>query len=138
MNKWDDRFISMATLVSSWSKDNTKVGAVIGDSKNRVVSVGYNGPPMGVGDDPKITRETKLRRTIHAEANAILFARRSLEGCTLYVTHHPCGPCAAIIAQSGISRVVVPRESGLSDKWAEDIAEAKWIFNQAGIKLESI
>lgn len=41
-------------------------------------------------------------------------------------------------AQSGVSRVVEPKENGLSDNWAEDIAEAKWIFNQSGIKLESI
>lgn len=137
MTHWDQRLMQKARLVASWSKDSTKVGAVIVEEKNRAVSEGYNGPPRGVPDVPT-DRATKLRRTIHAEVNAILFARRALDGCTLYVTHHPCGPCAAIIAQSGISRVVVPKENGLSDKWAEDIAEAKWIFNQAGIKLESI
>lgn len=137
MNKWDTRGMEVAKLAASWSKDpSTKVGSSIFDGK-RVVSTGYNGPPSGVPDVPT-DRDTKLRRTIHAEVNSILFARRTLEGCTLYVTHHPCGPCAAIIAQSGISRVVVPKENGLSANWDEDIAEAKWIFNQAGIKLESI
>lgn len=138
MSKWDNRGIQLAQLVASWSKDpSTKVGAAIFDGK-RVVSTGYNGPPSGVPDMPT-DRETKLRRTIHAEKNAIVFAKRDLTGCTLYVTHHPCGPCAAIIAQSGISTVVLP-EGGppLSSAWNDDIAEAKWIFDHAGITVRSL
>lgn len=43
MNKWHSRFMEMANLVASWSKDpSTKVGAVIVDDKRRIVSVGYN------------------------------------------------------------------------------------------------
>ena len=140
MSKWDERFMSMAALVASWSKDpSTKVGAVVVDDKNRVVSLGYNGPPRGVEDDPSIDRETKLRRTIHAEKNAILFAQGGAAGCTLYVTHHPCGPCAAVIAQAGITRVVIPEgESTLSHRWAADICEAAWIFEQAGVVLQAV
>lgn len=136
MTKWDGRFYEMALLVSSWSKDpSTRVGAVIADDKNRVVSVGYNGPPRGTEDGP-FDRATKLRRTIHAEANAIMFARRDLDGCSLYVTSHPCGPCAAKIAQAGIARVVCPEPSGdFADRWSEDVAEAKGIFKEAGITL---
>lgn len=138
--KWDYRFLDMARLVASWSKDpTTKVGAVIVDDKNRIVSLGYNGPPRGVEDDPIVDRDTKLKRTIHAETNAVLFTQRDVSGMTMYVTHHPCGPCAALIAQAGISRVVIP-EAGpkLSQAWSEDIKEAQWIFEQAGITLERI
>lgn len=140
MNKWDVRFMEMARLVASWSKDpSTKVGAVIADSKNRPVGHGFNGPPRGVADDPNIDRDTKLRRTIHAEKNAILFARSGLEGCTMYVTHHPCGPCAAFIVQAGITRVVVPAgESALGHRWAADICEAEWTFKQAGVRVDTV
>ena len=140
MSKWDSRFMSMARLVASWSKDpSKKVGAVIVDSKNRVVSLGYNGPPRGVEDDPSVNRDTKLRRTIHAEGNAILFAQGGTEGCTLYVTHHPCGPCAAIIIQAGIVRVVIPDGEGtLSHRWKADICEAAWMLGQAGVTIETI
>lgn len=87
LRKWDARHLEMAHHVSAWSKDpSTKVGARITDSRNRVISEGFNGPPRGVQDDPTVDRETKLRRTIHAERNAILFARQALTGTTLYVT----------------------------------------------------
>ncbi len=134
LSKWTRRFLSLADLVASWSKDeSTKVGAVIADSRNRVVSLGFNGFPHGVNDE-SLPRERKLLRTIHAEENAIMFAQRDLTGCAIYVTHHPCGPCAAKIAQAGITRVVVARH--MHDKWAAASAEAALIFQEAGVELE--
>ncbi|MCK5535519.1 MAG: hypothetical protein KAI79_01765, partial [Bacteroidales bacterium] len=47
--------------------------------------------------------------TLHAEANAILWAARkgyALEGATLYATFSPCVECSKLIAQAGIKRVV--------------------------------
>ena len=46
--------------------------------------------------------------TVHAEANAILFAARngySLEGSEMFVTLAPCPECAKMIVQSGIKKV---------------------------------
>lgn len=137
MRKWDKRMLELAFFVANWSKDpSTKVGAVVADPNNRVVSLGYNGPPRGT-EDRDFDRETKLRRTIHAEENAILFAHKSLEGCTLFVTHHPCATCAAKIAQVGISRVVTPKPStgGFHDRWLAEIREALSIFDEAGIEV---
>lgn len=131
MSKWDKRFLALADLASTWSKDpSTGVGAVVVDQSNRVVSLGYNGFPRGV-DDTYGTREQKLMRTIHAEDNAILFAARDLTGCTLYVTHHPCARCAAKIVQSGIARVVFSGELGT--RWGDEVAEARFLFQEAGI-----
>ena len=50
LNKWDKRFLEMAKLVASWSKDpSTQVGAVA--VRNRtVIAQGYNGFPRGVDD----------------------------------------------------------------------------------------
>lgn len=99
MSKWDRRMLGLVNLVATWSKDpSTGVGAVIVDSKNRIVSVGFNGFPRAVcdSDEALFDRDEKLRRTIHAEENALLFAGRSVEGCTIYVTHPPCAaprPC---------------------------------------------
>lgn len=137
LSKWDVRFLGLAQHIAGWSKDDsTKVGAVIVTPQQRIVSTGFNGPPRGVQDDPAIDRETKLRRTIHAEKNAVLFAQRDLAGCSIYVTHHPCGPCAAFIAQAGIARVVVqPTAGGFDARWAADILEARRTFEQAEIQL---
>lgn len=48
---------------------------------------------------------------VHAEANALLWARQSLVGCTLYVTAEPCDGCRKLISASGITRIVWPEHS---------------------------
>lgn len=140
IDKWVRRHLGMAKQIATWSKDpSSHVGARIVDSRQRVVSEGFNGPPRGVTDDPTISREAKLRRTIHAEKNAILFAQRALAGMTMYVTHHPCSQCAAYIAQAGISCVVIPEQDPVFvERWQDDIAEAKRIFEEAGVRVVEV
>jgi dCMP deaminase len=46
--------------------------------------------------------------SIHAEANALLFARASVKGGTLFCTDEPCGGCLKLIKGAGIARVVTP------------------------------
>ena len=65
VSKWATRFIQMAELVGSWSKDpSTQVGAVITEH-NRIVSLGFNGYPQGISDNATIdNREIKLLKTL--------------------------------------------------------------------------
>ena len=50
--KWDLRFLEMAKLVSTYSKDpSTKIGAIITQGK-KLVSMGYNGLPSFVPNNP--------------------------------------------------------------------------------------
>lgn len=143
--KWDYRFLDMAKLVASWSKDpSTKVGAVIADNKNRVISMGYNGPARGVQDinlkSPE-DRDRRLMRTIHAEVNAILFAGRDHDAATstLYVTAPPCANCAALIIQYGIRRVVaIQADPDFLRRWYGSIGEVKMMFADVGGTLEVI
>lgn len=137
MNKWDNRMLVLASMVATWSKDpSTGVGAVIVDSKNRVVSLGYNGFPRDVDDKP-VSRDEKLRRTIHAEENALLFAGRPVQGCTLYVTHAPCARCAAKLIQSGIVRVVsLPLTDAFAERWVDDLLSADEMFTEADVSFE--
>lgn len=136
MTKWDTRMLDLVTLVSTWSKDpGTRVGAAIVDQKNRVVSLGFNGFPRGV-TDIDLPREEKLLRTIHAEENAVLFAGRSVEGCTIYVTHHPCARCAAKLIQVGIRRVVIRTDGKpLSDAWRDELHSAASMFDEVGVEV---
>ena len=133
----------MAALVASWSKDtSTQVGAVIVDADRRIVSVGFNGFPRGCDDSPELyaDRERKYRRVVHAERNALLFACRSIKGCTLYTTPFPpCAPCAAMFVQAGIARVVAPSPSpGLAERWGAELAEAASLFAEAGVQLDIV
>jgi len=139
LTKWDARHLHMAHEIAKWSKDqSTKVGARLVAGKV-CIGEGFNGPPAGMQDDPTIDRDTKLRRTLHAEANAILFARGDLRGTTMYVTHHPCARCAALIAQAGVARVVCNApDPAFAVRWQDDITEAQLIFQHAGITLVSL
>lgn len=111
---WDEFFLGLAEHVSIKSKDrSTKVGAVIVGPDNEVLSLGWNGFPRGVGDDPewydnRYNRPDKYEWTEHAERNAIFNAARhgiALRGSTMYTTHAPCASCARAIVQSGITSV---------------------------------
>ena len=139
--RWDSRFLEMAELVASWSKDpSTGCGCVLVDPDRRVVSLGYNGPPSGVIDSQERLndRETKLAITIHAEANALLFARRDLRGCTAYVwPMPPCSQCAVKLIQSGITRVVTcqPTDAQWS-RWGAGWLLAAELYREAGLTLD--
>ena len=137
--KWHKRFIELAHHVAQWSKDDsTKVGAVIVDDSNRVISLGYNGPPRRVNDDYE-NREQKLRRTLHAEVNALAFAHHDVSGCTIYITHPPCAQCAAQIIQYGIRQVVYPPpRPEFLQRWGVDHKEARAMFHESGVQVSLI
>lgn len=136
LTTWEKRFYDLAFVVAEWSKDpSSKVGATIA-KKKKFISLGFNGPPSGVIDDPNIQRERKYKRTIHAELNAILFSRKKLKNCTLSVTHHPCSNCAATIIQKKIKTVICPLPSDdFYQRWESDIVEARTLFSEAGVEL---
>lgn len=140
MSKWTKRFYQMAKLVGSWSKDpSTQVGAVI-TKGNRIISVGFNGYPHGISDSADTDdREMKLLKTLHAEENAILSAKRDLTNCDIWVTHFPCPNCAAKIIQTEISRVFCPEQTAdFLSRWEDKIKISVDMFNQAGVKIEWI
>ena len=106
--QWDEYFLNLVAGIGQKSKDpNTKVGAIIVDQNNRIISTGYNGFPAGMDETPELwVRPVKYNFCVHAEINAILYARCSLEDATIYVSFMPCKECAKTIAASGIKRVV--------------------------------
>lgn len=137
---WRRRLIGLAEYVATWSKDpSTKVGCVLADHKNRIISVGFNGMPRGVSDHWVADRQQKILGVIHAETNAILFAERSLEGATAYVTAPPCAKCAALLIQAGV-RDVICRPAGpeFARRWAEDIELAQSFYRDAGVRYVEI
>lgn len=140
-HKWDQRFLGMANHVAKWSKDpSTRLGAVIVDDQNRIVSVGYNGFPAAINDtdDRLQDRETKYELTIHGEMNALLFANRQINGCTLYtVPLPPCTRCAVTFIQAGISRVVAPPVVGeQKNRWDQSIRRSADLFKEAGVQFD--
>ena len=132
--RWDRRMMCLANHVATWSKDpSTQVGAVITDLNHRVLSLGFNGFPAGVADTDLDDRDHKIARVVHAELNAILFARGPVVGAALYVwPMPPCSRCAGPIIQAGIARVVAPPPG---DRWADSCRIGDEMFAQAGVEV---
>ena len=136
---WDEYFMSVAYLAGMRSKDpHTQVGACIVSSDNKILSMGYNGLPIGCSDDEfPWEREgekldTKYLYTVHSELNAILNYRGgSLEGAKLYVSLFPCNECAKAIIQAGIKTVVYD-----DDKYYDtpSVIASKRMMDAAGVR----
>lgn len=135
---WDEYFMGVAALAGMRSKDpNTQVGACIVSSQNKILSIGYNGLPIGCSDDEFPWNrdgnplENKYFYTTHSELNAILNYRGgSLEGTKMYVTLFPCNECAKAIIQAGIKEIIFK-----TDKYADtpSVIASKRMLKAAGI-----
>ena len=103
---WDEYFMGIALLTAMRSKDpSSQVGACIVSPENKILSLGYNGMPIGCDDDAMPwEREgeplnTKYMYVCHAELNAILNSahnnlgragvRHPLPLQRVYQGHHP-------------------------------------------------
>ena len=137
---WHEYFLSIAAIAAAKSKDpSTRVGAVIVRPDRTIVSVGYNGFPRGVADTPERLndRPTKYSLVVHAEMNAILSARESLNGYTLYtVPFMPCDRCFVHVIQTGIKQVVFPPATvSQEERWGEAFARVRLLALETNIEL---
>jgi dCMP deaminase len=127
---WDDYFLDIAVAVAARADcRRARYGAVIVDGDNRIVSTGYNGGPRWgpsclQGKCPRgLLSQEELAPlhpdysncvALHAETNAIAFARTDCRGATLYIAERdgnhrpPCDNCEKLVMASGISRVITP------------------------------
>lgn len=136
---WDEYFMGIALLSAMRSKDdNSQVGACIVNEENKILSLGYNGMPIGCHDSNMPWRrtgtplDTKYMYVCHAELNAILNSPSpSLKGAKLYTTLFPCNECTKAIIQSGIKEVIY-----LSDKYhdTDSCTAARRMFDMTGVR----
>lgn len=138
--KWDERFLQLARLVSTWSKDpSTKVGAVLVSPDRLDVIIGYNGFPQRMADVPTYLndRETKYSRMVHGEMNALLNARRSVVGYRLYT--YPfmcCDRCTPHVIQAGISALITYEATPAAMlRWDKSFTLSRLYFQEAGIPV---
>ena len=162
---WDETWMAVAVSMSKRSKCvNRQVGAVIVTKENRPMAVGYNGAPANFNDKKNLIhfasshieyeksdgcssfcprggsndRGTSYSNcvSVHAEANALLFAdRRDYEGGTIYVTNPCCWDCAKLVSNSGVARVVV-QVSEVDGHYDNDTSLE--FIRSCGIKVDTV
>lgn len=138
-NRWDKRMLQLARLVSTWSRDtSTQCGAVITDGRKRVLSLGFNGFPQGMDDDPNLyaDREQKYSRIVHAEMNALLFAQQIPADASMYVYPLlPCDRCVVQLLQAGVRRFVsLECASEKAERWRASLDRACKYIEECGGK----
>jgi dCMP deaminase len=143
-SKWDKRYMDLAIVAASWSKDpSTKIGAVAIGEKGQVLCTGYNGFPRGIDDNLTryYNRELKYKMVVHAEQNAIYNATYngvSLNGSTMYVHGLPCcSDCAKGIIQVGVKRVIMSTPA-TPDRWKDSWQLTETMFKEAGVSYDFI
>lgn len=116
---WDETFMNLAVISAKRTACKFhETAAVIVDSNNRILSIGYNGPTAGdmhcidvgcakVDGDPK-TGKLKRCRGAHAEVNAIINASDNfrLRGATIYSVLTPCYDCMKALNNAGLKEIV--------------------------------
>ncbi|HAN30866.1 MAG TPA: hypothetical protein DCQ06_04660 [Myxococcales bacterium] len=140
-DKWDRRFLQLATHISGWSKDpSTQVGCVVVGEDREIRSTGFNGFPRGIVDDEArlADRAQKYQFICHAEENAIMHAARigvSLKNCAAYVTWPPCTRCARSLIQAGVTEVYYPADCEIPERWLEDFDSSTGMMKEAGVRI---
>lgn len=112
-SKLDGAYMGVAQLHAQLSSARrTKVGCCIVTPQFTLLC-GYNGTPTGFDNNCEKELEdgtlVTLDCVVHAEKNAIAASARtgvSLMGACAYVSLSPCVPCAVLMKQVGITRVV--------------------------------
>lgn len=114
----DQMFMEIAKIVAKRGTcDRARVGAVMVDENNNIISIGYNGAPAGqphCDTEGHILYEGHCIRAIHAEENCIKKVINQLEAgkrYKMYVTHYPCAKCQItmyeICRSKGIELLVI-------------------------------
>lgn len=136
--KWCKRFMSMAKLVSTWSKDKHQVGAIIVDPDKRIIGLGYNGFAKHIQDTPTRLSDKELKRAlmIHAEENAILntYENDTKDGVIFIYGYPPCLHCTNILIQAGIKKIYFYSPEDISEFWKTNLEFAKTIALEADLQ----
>lgn len=141
---WDLWYLGMAEHASTKSKDpSTKTGAVIVRPDKSICSIGFNGFPQKMPDDPELyaNREEKYSRIVHCEMNALIFSRdQSLIGYTLYT--YPfisCDRCFVCMAQAGIIRFVAPKATpDQLTRWGDAFEKVRMYATEMDVEIVEI
>lgn len=134
ISKYDIAYMKTARAIAGLSHDpDTQVGAVIVKDKH-IISTGYNGTPKGTDNQMKCNNGNTLDTVIHAEMNAVLYAKVDLTGATCYTTFYPCKRCAIYLYQAGIREIVYSD----SNNNADQDAAGRWIAETSHIKIRRV
>jgi dCMP deaminase len=140
--RWQQFYMNLAHGVATGSKDgSSKFGAILVRPDKTVASIGFNGFPRRIYDDPRYLtdpnmRPEKYKRVVHAEANCLDHNRDfDTRGYHMIVNGHPCDKCALRIVSTEVEFVYFCGNIDYETRWAESCRDSARIFEEAGVTL---
>lgn len=116
----DEYFMDIARLAAARSNCyRRKVGCVLVDSHNRILSTGYNGVPRGFphckpGTCPRENQDSgtnlQLCLGVHSEINAIIQCRDTDKIHKAYITDSPCLQCTLALMNTFCQEIIFDRK----------------------------
>lgn len=104
----DKYFMNLAEEIANKSDEpGTHVGCVIVDRNKNIISTGYN--HYVVDRSSKYMTDDKPMRyllSVHAEMNALINAKQSLNNCIVYTTHASCDNCLKHLISAGVKEII--------------------------------
>lgn len=144
-NKWAWRYMKMADLVATWSKDpDRQVGAIAVGNKGQILSQGYNGFPRKIEDNERLQSRDKLKFMVHAEANLVYNTMHnggSLLDSSIFISGlPPCLDCSKSLIQVGVKDIYVQSQhlKEVSQNWVENLEESRLLLQEAKIGLHYV
>lgn len=149
LSDMDLYFLKYAKDYSRYSKDKTKIGAIItpNDSYGLQFLGGYNHLPRCFSAEKEAeylaNRELKNRFIIHAEIDAVckgIEYQYRFNANTLYVWGlHSCARCAGFVCDTGLVTRLVSVDTGTTvdpNKWNEEAEIAAQIYKDSNIPVQ--
>lgn len=134
----DEYFLALANLVAVRATcDRLWAGCVL-VREGEILATGYNGAPPNLPECDEVGHllvagsdgKPHCQRACHAEANAVLQARKkvpNLKGVVAYINATPCEICLAELLKSGVKRVVCGAEySNARGREGADLLARAW------------
>lgn len=136
----DEYFLRMAELVAQRGTCARRaVGCVLIDRYNHVLATGYNGVATGrphcidhhcPGASQPSGEGLHLCEAIHAEQNALIQCKDTMNIATVYCTASPCITCVRMLMNTGCKRIVFREQYphlNSREEWITSAPRRAWV-----------
>jgi dCMP deaminase len=131
----------LCEVAGNYSPDpRTQTAACLYDpNTSTLVMPAFNRFPRQIENTPeRWDRPAKYSRVVHAEVGSVLEAARvgiPTVGLWMYAVWAACGPCAGVIIDAGLTRLITLDDSQDPGHWDESIKVGFEMLAEAGVEV---
>jgi len=128
----DQYYLQIAKIAASRSSCiSRQVGCVLVNNRNRVMTIGYNGPPSGIDHCGSCKRKEMksgegldICPAVHAEQSALIECYDVYQIQTVYCTTAPCFFCIKLLLNTSCQKIV------FIEDYPHEISKEMWLSSR--------